>query len=467
MIPTPPIAGEKINPILGQTNMRSVTFVDRLTLEVSGNIAQNAVCLGDVDNDGGHELVVGNEEGELLVFKGSSSKVWKRCSDLGFITAIGIGDLLNQGSNVLVVVSGCGLVSIFDFAHQGESLFPSDTYLAPIHKQRIPSNVKDLILCDMNEDGNIELVVSLTDRVVRSYKWVPSCQDDLEEREKEEVSEKESSDEGQPTGRLVSINKWEFASQIGTVTCNTNNDGSPSLLVAQPGGAFIKLRVKPGEESKEDGEGEDVLSTMSVEYEPLGVNRRRNPNVSAEILGGFRSSEDGLGTRYAILTLDGTLLLVDDNCGSSPEGSIMWNLMVDHQLMCLSKLDVTGNGYQEVIACSWDGQTYIVSQEREGVKFQFEENVSTFVAGQFTLSDGATVPVLVYVTFSGKIQVYHNITLDKGITLSTLVHYPGSREGTGWLVKATGGDPQNMKHLQQMYSYCLYGLPGPDRRSDT
>ena len=28
---------------------------------------------------------------------------------------------------------------------------------------------------------------------------------------------------------------------------------------------------------------------MSVEYEPLGINRRANPNVSSEILGGFET----------------------------------------------------------------------------------------------------------------------------------------------------------------------------------
>ena len=53
-------------------------------------------------------------------------------------------------------------------------------------------------------------------------------------------------------------------------------------------------------EEHEDEEAE-VLSQMSVEYEPLGVNRRRNPNVSAEILGGFHtkgwSPGDG-GTRW-------------------------------------------------------------------------------------------------------------------------------------------------------------------------
>ena len=43
-------------------------------------------------------------------------------------------------------------------------------------------------------------------------------------------------------------------------------------------------------EEDHDDEETEVLSKMSVEYEPLGVNRRRNPNVSAEILGGFHTA---------------------------------------------------------------------------------------------------------------------------------------------------------------------------------
>ena len=42
----------------------------------------------------------------------------------------------------------------------------------PIHTQRIPANVKDVIIGDINGDGSQELVISLTDRVVRTYKWV-------------------------------------------------------------------------------------------------------------------------------------------------------------------------------------------------------------------------------------------------------------------------------------------------------
>ena len=32
--------------------------------------------------------------------------------------------------------------------------------------------------------------------------------------------------------------------------------------------------------------------------------------------------------------------------------------------------------------CAWDGMTYIVDQQRNSVRFQFEQNVSAFTAGE-------------------------------------------------------------------------------------
>ena len=32
--------------------------------------------------------------------------------------------------------------------------------------------------------------------------------------------------------------------------------------------------------------------------------------------------------------------------------------------------EISGDGLQEVIACSWDGQTYIISQDRQAVRFE-------------------------------------------------------------------------------------------------
>lgn len=49
--------------------MRAISLVNRLEFEFTGNVVRNALCLGDVDNDGCNELVVGSESGEVCIFK--------------------------------------------------------------------------------------------------------------------------------------------------------------------------------------------------------------------------------------------------------------------------------------------------------------------------------------------------------------------------------------------------------------
>lgn len=65
----------------------------------------------------------------------------------------------------------------------------------------------------------VELVIGLTDRVVRTYQWMNT--------------------------KLVGLNKWEFANQIGSVAINDMANKAPSLLVAHPGGTFIRLKCRP------------------------------------------------------------------------------------------------------------------------------------------------------------------------------------------------------------------------------
>lgn len=49
--------------------MRAISLVNRLEFEFSGVVVRKGLALGDVDNDGQNELVVGNENGELFIFK--------------------------------------------------------------------------------------------------------------------------------------------------------------------------------------------------------------------------------------------------------------------------------------------------------------------------------------------------------------------------------------------------------------
>lgn len=49
--------------------MRAVSFVENIEFDFAGPVLRNGLALGDVDNDGNDELVVGNEDGDLCIFK--------------------------------------------------------------------------------------------------------------------------------------------------------------------------------------------------------------------------------------------------------------------------------------------------------------------------------------------------------------------------------------------------------------
>ncbi|KAG7170605.1 KICSTOR complex protein ITFG2-like [Homarus americanus] len=491
--------------------MRVVSFVNHLELEFEGNINKNAICLGDVDNDGQNELIVGNENGVLAVFKGESSRPVRVGTDLGMVTAIAVGDVFNTGLNVLVVVTGCGYCYIYDFEddHLGEST--EKKVLQPVHAQRIPSNVKVMLIGDVNGDGFSEMVVALTDRVVRTYRWVNSG---------DVVG-------GKPYGKLIGLNKWELGDQIGSITFNKCKDGSPSLLVAQPGGTYFTLKVQPAGQDSEldpfDEQSSELLTKMSLDYEPLASARLRNPNIHTEICGNIRlgkvrpssyssegdanesvkgdalqsnsegaeaatykmpknleprqvrSSTDtdeesydvclnprpsvgagcesieggaGLASAYALATLDGTLILVYD-------GKIQWNLQVDHQLFAVCALDVTDNGKDEVVACAWDGNTYIVCQNTDCVRFTFHEPVSAFTAGLYGLR-GKQVPCLVYATFNNHIYLYHDITLAPVVT-TTITEILKKEHKYQQLLETIGASANDTAKLRELNHFLLYG----------
>lgn len=49
--------------------MRAICLVHKVEFEFAGNVAKGAITLGDVDNDGHNELVIGNDKGEVGIFK--------------------------------------------------------------------------------------------------------------------------------------------------------------------------------------------------------------------------------------------------------------------------------------------------------------------------------------------------------------------------------------------------------------
>ena len=65
--------------------MRAVSYVERLEFDFPGSVFNNAFLFGDVDNDGCNELIVGNEVGDVFVFKGDSNKCWRKANELGMV----------------------------------------------------------------------------------------------------------------------------------------------------------------------------------------------------------------------------------------------------------------------------------------------------------------------------------------------------------------------------------------------
>ncbi|ORY96683.1 hypothetical protein BCR43DRAFT_563934 [Syncephalastrum racemosum] len=100
--------------------MRTISLVNRLKWSFSGNMNPHALVLGDVDNDGYNEFVIGNLSGDLAIFKGECSQGLPTfmCRGLGTITCIAVGDVRNCGKNSVVCINAEGHAHIFDIPRQ-------------------------------------------------------------------------------------------------------------------------------------------------------------------------------------------------------------------------------------------------------------------------------------------------------------------------------------------------------------
>ncbi|KAI4472027.1 integrin alpha repeat domain-containing [Holotrichia oblita] len=94
--------------------MRAISLINHLEFDFNGSVVRKGVTLGDVDNDGNYELVVGNENGDVVIFK--ALEKWQTITDLGFVSCVIVGDILNRNRNYLVIVTADGWCYIYSAA---------------------------------------------------------------------------------------------------------------------------------------------------------------------------------------------------------------------------------------------------------------------------------------------------------------------------------------------------------------
>ncbi|NXY46275.1 ITFG2 protein, partial [Ceuthmochares aereus] len=427
--------------------MRSVSYVQRVALDFGGSLFPHAVCLGDADNDALNELVVGDTNGKLYVYKNDDSKPWAVRSCQGMLTCVGVGDVCNKGKNLVVAVSAEGWFHLFDLSPpaskhpdtSGHHELAAAEEQKPVFKQHIPANTKVMLISDIDGDGKCELVVGYTDRVVRAFRWEDSS---------------ESSDH--VSGQLLLLKKWLLEGQVDSLSVNPGPDGSPQMMVSQPGCGYAILLCTWDSEQQAPTEGRDSSAPSSeapirdvILHQTSG--RIHNKNVSTHLIGSIRRGEriGAWDNLYYFFLLSGTLKLMEE------ADKLLWSVQVDHQLFALEKLDITGNGHEEVIACAWDGQTYIIDHNRTVARFQADENVSAFCAGLYACKGGSNNPCLVYVSFNQKIYIYWDVQLER-MESTNLLKILDCDPEFGSLLQQLGVERDDVSAVKDLIHRTLY-----------
>ena len=124
-----------------------------------------------------------------------------------------------------------------------------------------------------------------------------------------------------------------------------------------------------------------------------------------------------------------------------------------------------GDGKDEVIFCSWDGETFIMDQYENIVNFKLGQDISAFCAGSFSRTPGESSPCLAYVTFNNRIRLYWNVRLSglgtknfNDTVVSRLDEFdmdPIFRD----YIEDDRGSLDNDR-IKQLTSWCLYGSRG-------
>ncbi|KAK9723361.1 hypothetical protein K7432_002014 [Basidiobolus ranarum] len=397
-----------------------------------------AIAVGDIRNHGKNSVVCINAEGECHIFDwpflidtSSTSFKFNLTDEASSLRRNSdYGSAVNQNPRGSRVVAAERLQAIEK---------PNITIPVPL-------NIVQIIISDIDGDGLNELVVGRTDRVLHSFnlkepvvpnkrpstpsagpkkentrdvssnlsKSVKSIEEwskhslkgtkiVLDTKRKDyKFTEEVSTDKY----ALFEKHRWIFADQIGSLAVSRDANDEPLLLVAQPNACF-EIIDKHGQKRSS---GSNIPQDNSYGNENAEKDDYFSGEVSTELVSNVMSyDETGKPVLdfVAALTMDGLIEFHDLHNKLIK----VCHLKIIHNLFAACKLDLNGDGDDEVVTCAWDGNTYIIDNSFNVVHFEFPERVCAFVAGRYAVAPGKNVPCLFYVDFQDQIYVYYDVNV--------------------------------------------------------
>lgn len=265
-------------------------------------------------------------------------------------------------------------------------VYSASSRLALVHGQQIQANAMCGLVVDLDGDGQNELVLALSDRVVRTYR---------------------ASTLGHEL-KLVALTKWELADQISSLCLATDHSAplAKSLIVSQQGGLYARI-AHPAEGATEEG-GEAQLVPQYCR--PL-VASVRNPQSSAELCGDIRESSGR--HLVGVATHDGLLSLLSGD-------QVVWQSQLEQNVLSLQSLRLRGEGGEagdHLLVCGGNGLLYVVGVAGQTVTCHLGQPVSAFKAGEYHVG-GSGRKCLVAGTFTHSLLLF----LDVDSPLSVTAH---------------------------------------------
>jgi len=175
---------------------------------------------------------------------------------------------------------------------------------------------------------------------------------------------------------------WNFSSKVVNLMLSKDESNKNIILVSLQDGAINKLL----------SDGSCITTTAIYPFSAFdSYLLKNNTDIKSKLI--------------ASASWDGMLRLQDLH-------KIIWELDLSDSLFSLAALDITGDGKDEIIACSWDGVTYIVNNTKQVLCYKYPESLTAFCAGYYSITPGISTPVLIYVKPTRIINIYYNMAID-------------------------------------------------------